>query len=70
MSINLKWLNDTIEEMREIYNFADEDTSIILAGCYPVPAFDVIIISAKDKETGVKISLEKQIPRSDCEERK
>ena len=31
MSINLKWLNDTIEEMREIYNFADEDTSIILA---------------------------------------
>ena len=70
MNINLKCLKDTIEEMREIYHFADEDATIVINGGFPYPDSNMVIVRTTDKESGIDISLEKNIPLSDGEERK
>ncbi len=67
MNINLKWLKDTIEEMRGIYHFADEDASIVINGGFPYPDSYMVIVRTTDKETGIDISLEKWLPLSDGE---
>ena len=63
--MTLKEFNDTIEIMRKVYPFTDEDTKLVSTRDLASLEHDHISLFTKDKESDTFITLERNCERSE-----
>lgn len=66
--MTLKEFNDTIEIMRTVYDFADEDTKLVTTRDAASLKNDRIVLATIDKETDTCVTLERKCEESEVRE--